>query len=373
MKSSIVFGSVAIICAMTAADESRRDPALADIPGVNSVRSTIAKQATAAVGERRVSLPARIEVADDSTPIVDNGWNPKLMVRLDLVPGGQTQVEQQTRTIMEPYFKKSARGAAELEYRSVQRTVAVTRPGQAVVGCDDVSISVTPNDNGDLIYDVTCSQKSRLVLPGMTIDCDSITMKAGLATCTNAAIKNRGIKATATSLVIDLNVVGVQTSKFGQPVSSLSCTPGGMPFLPTPEGSRIQTDSFGDEDAWEPRRGDGIPPVRELDRKWMPDSPLQGLNDSRDRVDSEGDSFELKSESPATKERSELNTGLDRQPSLGPAPSTTDEPKSTVPNTNAFEDFVPGAAPARTEKAADPSGFDGFSPTPGDAVDKPAP
>ena len=361
MKISFVAMFVLAVTSAVIADESRRAPLLDDVPGLSSLRAQTKPASTPSTSvERRVSLPAEKDSAANEGWSTDH-WRPKLTIRLNLTPDGQSQVTERAQSVSVPVYRRDEAGVAQLSYVTEQRVVRTVNPGQAVMACDDINIAVSPDENGELSYDVSCAGRTRLIVSCMTVDCESIVMKNGMAVCSNAKIANNGVVATAESLSLQLNVHGVVTSKFGQPLASLSA-PISPTIQPIPgEDSRYHGDDF-DDRAFDRDAGDWAPSDDSRpadfgrsdfdDNRFVPQPDNSGLDDDsfggdfRERRPPVNDSDDV----PATRLGTEADEGFPFQrdsvvPSLedeaGGATDATDSSADKPEVIESFKDFEP--------------------------------
>ena len=155
-------------------------------------------------------------------------WKPRLLISLDIQADGTSGIQPREVTSLVPVYTEN-NGRRELSYRSVVKTYATQNPGQAVLVCDEVDISVAPAETGAMSYNVECAGRARFVLSGMIVTCDSFSLKEGTATCRNATIQSGNVRAKSESLELSLDVAGIKTRRFDQPAESLMAIPAPFP------------------------------------------------------------------------------------------------------------------------------------------------
>jgi hypothetical protein len=76
--------------------------------------------------------------------------------------------------------------------------------------CDDVAVSATSSESGQLVYAFSCKGKVRLEIDDYTVQGDSVASKDGQLNITNAVVTSRIAKLSAENLQISLPVVSVR-------------------------------------------------------------------------------------------------------------------------------------------------------------------
>ncbi len=146
------------------------------------------------------------------------------------VPIYETAYEDREVAVYEP-GKTSERklitqrvAVRKLAYR--KETVTVWERGSATLLCDELSVSIAKSDTSN--YGFECSGRLYIRIGGLILDADSGSHKDGVLQLTNVTISQQETRATASSLSVPLQVLGLATADFDKPVSNL------VPFQPQP-------------------------------------------------------------------------------------------------------------------------------------------
>lgn len=95
--------------------------------------------------------------------------------------------------------------------------------------CDDVAVSATTSESGQLVYAFSCNGKVRLEIDDYIVQGDSVASKDGQLNITNAIITSRTAKLSAENLQISLPVVGVRVESGNTKAEDQLPTPNPIP------------------------------------------------------------------------------------------------------------------------------------------------
>lgn len=171
--------------------------------------------------------------ANSDTELKPDDWKPQYRVVLKLTKSGHSTVSRETYSVPRIITEHKAvtregkngtitQVVAEENTVIEQRQRQVVSPGTAVLVCDAISVAMDSREEGKgegFVFET--KGRTRLLLGKYSLDCDALTFADGVLSLKATQSAQGVFKMQASEMKFELNIFGVDSSRFDQSVESL--------------------------------------------------------------------------------------------------------------------------------------------------------
>lgn len=163
---------------------------------------------------------------------VEAEWQPKFRVVLMTTVSTDDKVVAAGQMAKPGLFEKDD-ARTRTTIRPAGNKSKTETEASAILLCDDVAVSATTSESGQLVYAFSCKGKVRLEIDDYIVQGDSMASKDGQLNITNAVITSRIAKLSAENLQISLPVISVRVESGNTKAEDQLPTPKPIP-IPDP-------------------------------------------------------------------------------------------------------------------------------------------
>lgn len=200
-----------------------------------------------------------------------NAWQPQYRVVLKLTKNGQSKRSVRSYSVpfnvsRERLDGRTRQTVSEIstEVREIQREIF--SPGTAVLACDSLNVSMNSTEEGSQTgFEFETKGRARLLLHNYVLDCEAMTFVDGVLTLKSAKSVSDGLKMQATEIRFELDIFGVDSKRFDQPIAALTPESNSLGATYAPLQQDNRRDFARDNDAIDPQETDWSPQDRSTD------------------------------------------------------------------------------------------------------------